>query len=349
MLPAETSQAALVATTGVEPEIFVPPLPGSVVHRAADSERDKALGWQRWQSRLPAGLSRDNGPISVNLDFLDVTSGAHVNISGISGVATKTTYASFLLFSLFTSGVLGAQAANTKALVFNVKGEDLLFLDHPNRFLEAEDVDRYHLLHLPADRFPSVGTFAPPRRGDPNGTPEAERLVYRTLLRLAGEGRQVVVIAGNHAARRAELVVVDGPIRRREGVPNAVGHIKTHHHRYLPPALAPIIGELDAGERTPMFAIGAPFPRLSSYLRLPGPRQHPWSGVVRHEIAIDDEHEARRLADLAAALIPRFASRPARDPRAPQNLTPISGLESQLRHRLGDGLMLYRALRIALG
>ncbi len=98
--------------------------------------------------------------------------------------------------------MLGAQAANTKALVFNVKGEDLLFLDHPNRFLEAEDVDRYHLLHLPADRFPSVGMFAPPRRGDPNGTPEAERLVYRTLLRLAGEGRQVVVIAGNHDHRR---------------------------------------------------------------------------------------------------------------------------------------------------
>ncbi len=172
VLPAETSQAALVATTRVEPEIFVPPLPGSVVHRAADSERDKALGWERWQSRLPAGLSRDDEPIYVNLDFLDGTRGAHVNISGISGVATKTTYASFLLYSLFTSGVLGAQAANTKALVFNVKGEDLLFLDHPNRFLEAEDVDRYHLLHLPADRFPSVGMFAPPRRGDRNGTPD---------------------------------------------------------------------------------------------------------------------------------------------------------------------------------
>lgn len=151
------------------------------------------------------------------------------------------------------------------------------------------------------------------------------------------------------AARHAELVVVDGPIRRREGVANAVGHIKSHHHRYLPPSLAPIIGELEAGERTPLFAIGAPFPRLSWYLRLPGPRQHPWSGVVRHEIPFTDEHEARRLADLAAALVPRFASRPARDPRAPQNLTPISGLEAQLRHRLGDGMMLYRALRAALG
>ncbi len=172
VLPAEISQAALVATTRFEPEVFVPPLPGSVVHRAAHSQRDKALGWERWQHKLPAGLSRDDDPIYVNLEFLDGTRGAHVNISGISGVATKTTYASFLLYSLFTSGVLGAEAANTKALVFNVKGEDLLFLDRANRFLEAEDVDRYHLLHLPADRFPSVGFFAPPRRGDRNGTPD---------------------------------------------------------------------------------------------------------------------------------------------------------------------------------
>ena len=55
---------------------------------------------------------------------------------GISGVATKTTYATFLLYSLFHSGVLGAEAVNTKALIFNVKGEDLLFLDHPNTALD---------------------------------------------------------------------------------------------------------------------------------------------------------------------------------------------------------------------
>ena len=37
--------------------------------------------------------------------------------------------------ALFHSGVLGAEAVNTKALIFNVKGEDLLFLDHPNTAL----------------------------------------------------------------------------------------------------------------------------------------------------------------------------------------------------------------------
>ena len=84
------------------------------------------------EHRVPIGLGRDGAPLYANLEFLDGTRGAHVNISGISGVATKTSYATFLLYSMFHSGVLGAEAVNTKALIFNVKGEDLLFLDQPN-------------------------------------------------------------------------------------------------------------------------------------------------------------------------------------------------------------------------
>ena len=45
----------------------------------------------------------------IDVDFLDGTKGAHVNISGVSGVATKTTYATFLLYGLFHSAVLGAR------------------------------------------------------------------------------------------------------------------------------------------------------------------------------------------------------------------------------------------------
>src|ERR1044071_9005936 len=51
------------------------------------------------------------------------TRGAHVSISGISGVATKTSFATFLLYSVFRSGALGADGTNARALIFNVKGE----------------------------------------------------------------------------------------------------------------------------------------------------------------------------------------------------------------------------------
>jgi DNA helicase HerA-like ATPase len=108
----------------------------------------------------------------VNLEFLDGTRGAHVNISGVSGVATKTTYATFLLHGLFHSGVLGADALNTKALVFNVKGEDLLFLDRPNAMLEPRQADRYRKLGLSPAPFGSVELWAPPRKGTSSAVPD---------------------------------------------------------------------------------------------------------------------------------------------------------------------------------
>ena len=97
VIPASVSLAAHVRVTRVEPEIFVPPLPGRPVMRAAGVDRDQALFFDGMERRVPIGLSRDGEPVYANLDFLDGSRGAHVNISGISGVATKTTYATFLL------------------------------------------------------------------------------------------------------------------------------------------------------------------------------------------------------------------------------------------------------------
>jgi DNA helicase HerA-like ATPase len=172
VLPAQVSEAAQVLATRFEPEVFVPPLPGEEVRKATGAERDDALLFSQMRSRLPAGLSRDDEPFYLNLEFVDGTRGAHVNISGVSGVATKTTYATFLLYSLFHSGVLGAEAANTKALIFNVKGEDLLFLDHTNVDLGDDQPGRYARLGLPAGPFESVAFFAPPVRDDPNASPD---------------------------------------------------------------------------------------------------------------------------------------------------------------------------------
>ena len=177
ILPAETAEAAMVQLTRVEPEVFVPPLPGTEVCRATGAERARALSFDGMERRLPGGLSRDGEPVYLDVDFLDGTKGAHVNISGVSGVATKTSYATFLLYGLFHSGVLGAEAHNTKALVFNVKGEDLLFLDHPNQRLDAEQAARYSALGLPNGAFASLGVWAPPRRDDPSAAPDVSSRV----------------------------------------------------------------------------------------------------------------------------------------------------------------------------
>jgi DNA helicase HerA-like ATPase len=176
VLPAQVQEIAEITTTRVDPECYVPPRPGEPVYRATGDERAQALYFDRMERKVPVGLGRDGEPIYLNLEFLDGTRGGHVSISGISGVATKTSFALFLLYSIFRSGVLGNRAVNAKALIFSVKGEDLLFLDHANRRLTdaatgAELRDGYARLGLPAEPFASAGFFAPPTPDDPTGRP----------------------------------------------------------------------------------------------------------------------------------------------------------------------------------
>jgi DNA helicase HerA-like ATPase len=163
VLPVDTAVAAQVVATRFEPEIYVPPMPGLVAYRARGKDRDEALYFDQMERRVAAGLSRDGEPVFLDLDFLDGSRGAHINISGISGVATKTTYALFLLYALFHSPVLGGYRTNTKAIVFNVKGEDLMWLDKPNARLSAKDREDYEHLGLPIGAFESVGLWAPVR------------------------------------------------------------------------------------------------------------------------------------------------------------------------------------------
>ena len=148
----------------------------------------------------------------------------------------------------------------------------------------------------------------------------------------------------------ADLVVVDGPLTGRAHVPGAVGLVKTHRVMYLPPALRPVLADVAAGERTPLFVTTTVWSRYSWYFRLPGSSGYGLAGVVRCEASADlPVGEAAQWADLVTVTLPRFASSAHKDPRAPQNLYPIGGLERALRRRLGDQHLLYRSLRRASG
>jgi hypothetical protein len=145
-----------------------------------------------------------------------------------------------------------------------------------------------------------------------------------------------------------DLLVVDGPLRGRTHLDRTVGYVKTHHASYLPAEQAAVVAALRPGQRTPAFTMGTSWRRNSWYLQLPGTPGGPWSGVVRLECSADlPRPEVIALADQTARLLPRLASVPHKDPRAPQNLVPIGGLERELRHRLGDPQILYRSLRAA--
>jgi hypothetical protein len=151
------------------------------------------------------------------------------------------------------------------------------------------------------------------------------------------------------AAAPVDLVLVDGPLRERHRVPGAVGYVKHHEAGYGPPVVRRTIARLAPGERTPVFSVGSRVVRFSWYVRLPGTgADHPLAGVVRCEAAPDTSVAAAvARTDLVTACLPRFASVAHKDPRAPQNLFPISGLEHDLRRRLGDPMLILRALRAA--
>lgn len=155
------------------------------------------------------------------------------------------------------------------------------------------------------------------------------------------------------------LTIVDGPLRLRSERRRVAGYVKRQQRWYLAAREFALLSELAVGERTPLFRLagggeagtrGRP-DRYGWYLRIAdmGPNYHHLAGIVRLEApgALPPD-DAARLADECALALPRLASSPVRDPRAPQNLTPVGALEQLLTRRLGDRLWIRRRIAAAL-
>jgi hypothetical protein len=167
ILPAAKVRTARIAVTRVDPEVWVSPDPGEPVDRATGQARERALYVDQMGRPLPIGIGRDGLPVEVDLDFFDGRKGGHMSISGISGVATKTSFALFYLRMLTArehAGVVGEGSSNLRVLVFNVKGEDLLWLDKPNARFDDDAAAGWATLGVEPTPFPSVCFWAPPRR-----------------------------------------------------------------------------------------------------------------------------------------------------------------------------------------
>ena len=150
-----------------------------------------------------------------------------------------------------------------------------------------------------------------------------------------------------HRCGGADLLVVDGPLSHARDLENAIGYVKTQKVQYLPMELRQVLTSLPAGYRTPLFVSTTSWSRYSWYLRLAN-HAGPAGGLVRCEIDADRTvADAARVANRVSSTLPHYASARHKDPRAPQNLYPIGGLERDLRHRLGDKERAMRALRVA--
>jgi hypothetical protein len=171
--------------------------------------------------------------------------------------------------------------------------------------------------------------------------PGAPMRVLHTKMRRA-EGDLATILATEC------FVVADGPLNDFAPRP-VVGYIKSHRVTYLPPDQNAIVAQLAPGQRTPLFGI-TDYKRYSWYLRLAVlAGGHSWTGIVRCEASGQlPLTDVRVIADRTAAILPVVGSQAHLDPRAPQNLVPIAALERELRHRMGDQRLVYRALREAV-
>ena len=142
------------------------PVPVGDVFLADDRDLSIALRMEGYtegerSSGIPVGLYGSGGAQSavyLDADFLVGPEAAHLNISGVSGLATKTSAIEWMLQSVFAH--FPAHRGSIAAVCFNVKGPDLLFLDQPGEISESDKLI-YEALDVPAEPFGDVRYFAP--------------------------------------------------------------------------------------------------------------------------------------------------------------------------------------------
>jgi hypothetical protein len=177
----------------------------------------------------------------------------------------------------------------------------------------------------------------------------AENTPLAALAALQNEMRREEGLLAVELAHTGVPVLLDGPLTLVSPAGGELlGLVKRLQQAYLPAREAALLPGLEVGERTPLFLIThARHARYSCYLRLARGRaiDSALAGLVRLEAdTAAGLATIVHLADLAARELPRFASDAAHDPRAPQNLYPVGGLEARLRHLMGDTLVIRRAI-----
>jgi len=217
----------------------------------------------------------------------------------------------------------------------------------------GEPLKRHILLHsgdLEEPLPPGLSHYQPveAKRADPASmrsrvTEEMRRLEASLVNRLEGG-----------------VVIVDGQIYQGEesytAAKRLLGYTKTQAAIYLSAAQQALLHELKPYQRTPIFqipgkAINRPLDVFSWYVRLPLKPVYtfyPSASLLRVETICPEPYQASQLADLSVSLFCDMASSPAKDPRAPQNLIPIGGLEQWLGRHLGQAEVARRRIMQAL-
>ena len=211
---------------------YMPVNDGAVVYPADAEDIKKALGQDmiKPEKAIPAGILKTSNGVSVPIvyssDFLLGIDGAHLNISGISGLATKTSYIMFLLKAV------QALSEDTAIIVMNVKGDDLLRLHKSGALAEKQKKDwdcfKEHGFELSATPFDNVKYYYPYMK-ERNGKRSNTALDNQSLKeQFINDRASNFVYTFEHDKSKLDLLLsnVDDPNWTIEAI---LSHIQSHY------------------------------------------------------------------------------------------------------------------------
>lgn len=168
---------AQVRVLASQPNVFTPPREESHVYPAWEEEARVAYGVGEMSRPVVIGLVRNGGdavagPAYIDLDYLLGALGGHMNVTGIAGVGTKSSFLTIVLQQVLRACRRYAEEhpedpekPQVRPVILNVKGYDLFWLDHWSTAFTPEDRDIWRQMGWPDPQPMRPLFFAPQQPG----------------------------------------------------------------------------------------------------------------------------------------------------------------------------------------
>jgi DNA helicase HerA-like ATPase len=170
---------ALARILRTEPEVYTPPLDRSKVYLCNEVESERSYGAEENPNPLSVGQIKNGGAAiagagKIDLDYLLGANGGHMNINGVAGRGTKSSFLLFTLYMLLHKAELQRQInpsdpnrIRVVPVIFNVKAFDLFTIDQLNKNYDpGKHLAAWNALGISTpEPFQNVQYFAPQMPG----------------------------------------------------------------------------------------------------------------------------------------------------------------------------------------
>jgi len=190
---------AEVTILRTDPPFLTPPLEQSLVCLAGPDDAARAYGYDAMVDRatgvewgLPTGVLRNGGSASAGVALIDLRDlngdqAGHLNVTGQAGHGTKSSFLLLVVRSLidkaehWDDGNPNRNPFSVRPIVFNVKGNDLMYIDAANSGLTDERRERWTEIGIQPRPFSQAEFYAPCRAGT-HGVNRGEARVQRRVV-----------------------------------------------------------------------------------------------------------------------------------------------------------------------